>query len=103
MAINEVLGYHAAALQSENVLPKKHVFKELEERFNTIIIFYDNDYDKEENWGQIFAKRLEEFTNCFNFYLPEKYESKDFSDLIKNYGEKAAKEIFEEELLTPPF
>ena len=101
MAIVEHTGYNAVSLQCENVLPKDSVIEELKERFGLIIILYDNDYDKEENWGQIFAKQLEEKTGFISRQIHSSHKSKDFSDLIKNVGIKKAVEIFENEIMMP--
>lgn len=101
MCIKENTGLNAVALQCENVLPKKQVIDELEERFGLILIFYDNDYDKEENWGQIFSKRLEEQTGFLGRHIDSKHEAKDFSDLVEKVGVKKAVEIFEREILMP--
>jgi DTW domain-containing protein YfiP len=101
MCIRENTGYNAVALQCENVLPKKQVIDELEERFGLCLIFYDNDYDKEENWGQIFSKRLEQETGFIGRCIDSKHEAKDFSDLVEKVGVKKAVEIFEREILMP--
>jgi hypothetical protein len=103
MAIEENTECFAVALQCENILPKLQVIDELKERFENIIIFYDNDYDKEENWGQIFAQQLSKLTSFYSIKIDEKHKSKDFSDLIKNVGLKKALEIFDEELMSAPF
>ncbi len=103
MCINEVLGYDAVALQSENVLPKQNVITELKKRFEVIILFYDNDYDKEINWGKEFSNRLAEEFLLFDICIDEKYKSKDFSDLVKNKGIFEAKEIFKNEIIVIPF
>lgn len=101
MAITENTQFSAVALQCENILPKKQVIDELKERFGRIIIFYDNDYDKDQNWGQLFANDLQKITNFENIFIDEKYKSKDFSDLIKNYNVEKAVEILEDELNVP--
>ena len=103
MAITEHTDCHAVALQCENVLPKVNVIEELRERFGMVIILYDNDYDKEENWGQIFAKQLEEKTGFLSRVIDSKHQSKDFSDLIKNVGVSKAIEIFDKEITSVPF
>ena len=101
MSIVETTGYSAVALQSENVLPKLNVILELKERFNDIIILYDNDYDKEENWGKIFAKRLSEHTGFDTREISSHYECKDFSDFVKKYGTEKAEDMFLNEILLP--
>lgn len=101
MAIVENTDCYAVSLQCENVLPKKHVIEQLKKRFGRIIIFYDNDYDKDENWGQLFATNLQNLTDFDNAFIDEKYESKDFTDLIKNKNVEKAVEIFNTEIIQP--
>ena len=93
MAIYEITGIPAVALQCENVLPKWHVFAELEQRFTTIYGFYDNDFDKEENWGRIFSDKLCSTYGLIKMEIEDQYKAKDFSDLVKSVGRNRAKEI----------
>lgn len=92
MAITDVLGLPVVSLQTESALPKEHVLDQLKQRFKTIYILYDNDFDKETNWGRQFGKKLEERFNLMQIEIPDEYKSKDFSDLVLNHGEKVAKE-----------
>jgi len=92
MAITDVLGLPVVSLQTESALPKEHVLDQLKQRFKTIYILYDNDFDKDTNWGRQFGKKLEERFNLMQIEIPDEYKSKDFSDLVLNHGEKAAKE-----------
>ncbi len=101
MAIHTLTGIPAVALQSENVLPKKQVMDELFSRFETIYVFYDNDYDKSENFGKIFGNRLATMFGLIDIYIDDKYQSKDFSDLIKNVGKDKAKEILTRNMMIP--
>lgn len=96
MAIYEVLGVFAVSLQAEGVGPKPNVIRNLIQSFEHVFVFYDNDYDKEVNWGQSFGKKLADEYYLKNIFIDEKYKSKDFSDLIKNHGISKAKEIGEE-------
>lgn len=93
MSIVDVTGLSSVSLQTENVIPKESVFNELQSRFETIYLLYDNDYDKDTNWGKQFGERLAEKFNVISIYIPEEYKSKDFSDLVKNHGKVKAKEI----------
>jgi hypothetical protein len=90
MSIHDVLGIPAVALQSESVIPKEKIIDELKSRFKYVYILYDNDYDKEENWGQIFSNKLTKEFGFYEMFIHEKYKSKDFSDLVKNHGSKIA-------------
>ena len=76
-------GYHAIAMQSEMQIPDERLISELKERFNTIEILYDNDFDKANNPGQEMANKICDLYGFKNICLPNKFKSKDPSDLIK--------------------
>ena len=59
---------------------------------------YDNDFDKEENWGQLFATKLAKDFDIENIFIPSIYKSKDFSDLIKNTNKEEAITVLEQEI-----
>lgn len=76
----------STSFQAESINPKIHVVESVLDRFENVYLLYDNDYDKEENWGQLHAKkRLEQF-EFINLIIPKFYRSKDFSDLVYNHG-----------------
>jgi hypothetical protein len=93
MSIVSTTNYPAIALQNEGIKPKESVVKELHNRFDCIYLLYDNDFDKEVNWGREFGKDISEKNRFFQIEIPEKYNSKDYSDLIKNIGVKNASEL----------
>lgn len=98
MAIYEVTGYNAVALQCENILPKRHVFEELESRFKIIYGFYDNDFDKEVNWGREFGNKLCSEYGLVMIEIADSHKCKDFSDLVKSVGREKAKTILNDML-----
>lgn len=102
MAIDNICQIPAISLQAESVFPKQHIVDQLRERFKAIYLLYDNDYDKEVNWGREFGKKLSDQFNFFQIEIEDSLESKDFSDLIKKHGTKIAKETLEE-LTQVPF
>ena len=75
-------GYHSIAMQSEMQMPDEKLISELKERFNTIEILYDNDFDKVTNPGQTMAKKICDLYGFNNICLPKTFESKDPSDLV---------------------
>ena len=79
-------GYSAIALQSEMQNPDEKLIQDLHDRFEEIFILYDNDYDNENNPGQTMARKICEKFNLRNICIPDKYESKDPSDLVVNVG-----------------
>tara|TARA_R100000995_G_scaffold80885_1_gene53152 strand:- start:438 stop:1421 length:984 start_codon:yes stop_codon:yes gene_type:complete len=79
-------GYDAIALQSEMQIPEAKIIDELKERFNEIIVFYDNDFDKESNPGQITANKICDLYGLTNVCIPTEWKCKDPSDLVKTHG-----------------
>lgn len=101
MSLYEVCNIPAIALQSENIVPKRHVFDSLKSRFKTISLLYDNDFDSETNWGKIFGEKLASELGIADYYIDDKFQCKDFSDLVKNYGKIEAEKILMSETLLP--
>ena len=99
MSIYEITGLSAVSLQCENLLPKQQVYNELYNRFTDIYIFYDNDFDKEENWGKLFTAKFKENFEVFDIEIDDKYECKDFSDFVKKYSKEEAKKMLENQLI----
>ncbi len=93
MSIFEITGIPSTGLQNEKIIPKPQVFEELTERFGLIYLLYDNDFDKTVNWGQEFSKKFAENYPIIILKIPDKYQSKDFSDLVKNVGPYIAKQV----------
>ncbi len=96
MSITENLNIPAVALQNESCKPKESVIKELKDRFTKLYLFYDNDFDKEINWGQMFAIDLINTFELENILIPDEYKVKDFTDCVKQYGIDMSKEIYTE-------
>lgn len=96
MSLYNVIGVPAVSLQGETVKPKDSVIKELKSRFKKIYLLYDNDYDKEQNWGQIYANKFCQEYDIENLIIPSEYKCKDFSDLVKRHGKIKAHEIIED-------
>ena len=102
MSIVSVTGIPSVSLQAEGIKPKYSVIDELQERFEDIYVLYDNDYDKTTNWGREFGKKLSSAFGFCQIEIEEMYQSKDFSDLVKNQGEELSKHYLEE-LIERPF
>tara|TARA_Y100001963_G_scaffold64216_1_gene89545 strand:- start:281 stop:1267 length:987 start_codon:yes stop_codon:yes gene_type:complete len=81
-----VAGYNSIAMQSEMQIPDEKLISELKERFNTIEILYDNDFDKENNPGQQMAKKICDLYKFKNIQIPNEFRSKDPSDLVSKVG-----------------
>lgn len=93
LCIWENSGIPACSLQAESYLPKKHVIQELKDRFKNIYVLYDNDFDKEKNYGDIYGEELSKQFELIKLKLPDELKVKDTSDLCKTYGRKKVKEI----------
>ena len=79
-------GYNSIAMQSEMQIPDEKLINELKERFNIIEILYDNDFEKANNPGQTMAKKICDLYGFKNVYIPDKFKSKDPSDLVNKVG-----------------
>jgi hypothetical protein len=101
MSIVDILNIPSVALQSESVKPKDKIIQELHSRFERVYILYDNDFDKETNWGEEYSKKLSLEHSLIFSQIPTKFASKDFSDLVLNIGEENAKKLWEQSLQVP--
>jgi len=90
-------GYSAIAFQSEMQNPDKNLMKDLQNRFEDIYVLYDNDYDNKSNPGQTMARKICEKFNLNNVYIPNEYEAKDPSDLVKSGSLNLLKYIINEQ------
>lgn len=101
MSIVNTTDIPAVSLQAESVHPKEAVIEDLKRRFKNVYVLYDNDFDKEINWGIELGRKLAEEFKLQMIIIPEKYKSKDFSDLIKDHGVEVAKRIINNEIQLP--
>ncbi|MBV1928769.1 MAG: hypothetical protein KUG81_04580 [Gammaproteobacteria bacterium] len=101
MAITTVLKVASVSLQSESTSPKSAIMKQLFNRFSTLYVMYDNDFDKTVNTGRILGGKMAAEFNLVQLEVPDKYKSKDFSDLVKNHGNKEAKSFYQECIEVP--
>ncbi len=94
MVLNE-LGYSAIAPQAESINVEEKFIDKLYNRFDNIIVFYDNDIT-----GMYQAKKLKKQHNLPNIQIPKEiYNVKDISDFCKKYGIYETRE-FLKKLLT---
>jgi 5S rRNA maturation endonuclease (ribonuclease M5) len=88
-----VLGFPAFALQSEMLMPLQETISEVKERFEEVIVLYDNDFDKSRNPGQEMAEKICREYNLTNLVIPSYYRSKDISDLVRDHGLEEARNV----------
>jgi len=93
MSIRDTVGYDSVALQSESYIPKHSVVEELKSRFKKVYVLFDNDYDNPDNPGRKFSTKFCKEFDLIHLEIPSVYQSKDYSDLVKNHGIASAKEI----------
>ena len=90
----ENINIPSVSLQAEGYLPKPQVIGLLYQRFNHIYCLYDNDFDKKENHGREYGKKMcELYPFIKQIEIPTFYKSKDPSDLYKNFGETIFKQV----------
>ena len=86
-------GIPSVSLQSETAVIKPQVMQELKERFKRVVLLYDNDFDKEVNYGRIDGIKLADTFNIEQIEIPESYKCKDPSDLYHKYGQETVKKV----------
>lgn len=101
MAIRNLIDVPAVSLQNEGILPKNSVMEELKDRFILIYLLFDNDFDKDINIGRKKGVELAKSQGILHLEIPTEFKSKDFSDLVKNYGRVRATKIFNEIFKVP--
>ena len=79
------MGISAVALQSEMQMPEEEFINALQERFKTVAVFYDNDFDKVDNPGQAMAIKICDKFKLRNICIPTELGVKDISDYIAKY------------------
>ena len=77
-------GITACAPNSENLFISDKVLEDLKNRFENIVVLYDNDRPGLYNMAKI-RKEHPELTYVF---IPKRYGSKDISDFYKDHGRK---------------
>lgn len=97
LVILDYLGYPAVAPSNENVFIPEYRYEELKDRFKNIVLFYDNDFDKDENWGKLFSEKYSKKYDIPYILLPDN-SKKDPSDFIKHYGSKELNDVIHEKL-----
>lgn len=106
MSIDQNTVYPAVSLQQENAKAKDNVMKQIKERFENIFVFYDNDFDKQTNWGKKFGKEFADTHGLKSIFIPDEYKCKDFTDLVNKKGIEESREILNKMIMehfNPPF
>lgn len=93
LAIWSNTGVPSLSLQGEGYIPKEHVVQQLKDRYKRVFVLYDNDFQSEENHGRAYGKMIAEKFGLLQIEIPEQWASKDPSDLVKNHGRGALREV----------
>lgn len=78
-------GFYSVGPSNENVFIRDVVYKNLKSRFKKLVILYDNDYTKSQNWGKMFAEKHSKEYGIPYILLPDGL-GKDPSDYVKTTG-----------------
>lgn len=79
-------GIAAIALSTEAQIPTIELITELRERFDNIIMFYDNDLR-----GLSSMQKIKSMLPCM--WIPKRYNIKDITDYYSMYGKEATYEL----------
>lgn len=88
------LGIHAIAPNSETLFIPDSLLEELKERFENIVVLYDNDLAGVSN-----MKKIRDKYGMKCMWIPRKLEAKDISDYHKKYGRKKTLELIKNAVL----
>ena len=80
-------------MQGEGYIPKEKVINILKERYKNIFILYDNDFNVSENHGRILGNKIANLFGLRQIEIPDVYQSKDPSDLCKNFDRATLKKV----------
>ncbi len=82
-------GVNAVAPSSESTFVTEKQLEEFKSRFKYILVMYDQDKAGKYNMAKIRHK----YPELNYFVIPKEYNSKDFSDLVMNYGIDKVREL----------
>jgi len=88
MSIWEITNISSIGIQAESTFIKQTVIEEYKKRFKKVITLFDNDRQ-----GIMQSENYKKMYDISFIYIPIEYGSKDFSDLVKNYGKTFATDI----------
>ena len=88
------VGIPAVSLQGEGYGAKAQVMEELKTRFRNVYVLFDNDQNKEKNYGRLDGEKLCAQYNLKQLEIPEEYKCKDPSDLFHFYGKETVQKVF---------
>ena len=94
--VMEQLGYYSVAPNNEGSWIPKYYWDKLKDRWNKLVIFWDNDWEKDENSGLIMAQNYGKEYNIPYITTPDIKGITDISDYVRMYGIDKGKELVKE-------
>lgn len=79
------LGFNAINVQGEDIPIHKELLNELKERFETIYLLWDNDYNKPTNIGKKLGDKYQDMYDVGRILIPEDMPYTDTAELIQKY------------------
>lgn len=93
--VMEMMGYNSIAPNAESTWLPLNYWNKIKERWRKIVIFGNNDWDKEDNPGLSYAKKHSKRYGIPFIVIPDG-ETSDISDYAKKYNLERAKELTED-------
>ena len=91
--VYRLLGYDAISLQGEANKLEFEVYNKLKQRFNTIVVNYDND-----ETGIKCAEKIAKDYNLKCFFIDKRTKCKDLSDYISKYGKLKTRKMLKQKI-----
>ncbi|MHA2064012.1 MAG: hypothetical protein ACXABY_06495 [Candidatus Thorarchaeota archaeon] len=88
MSLYDTLDISAIGLQGETVRVKPSVMNEYKSRFTEVVVLFDSDPP-----GIQAAEKFSEANEIRSIIIPQSYECKDYSDLVRDHGKEIAVEV----------
>jgi len=86
-------GIPATCLQAESMHFKDNVVAQIKLRFKRIFLLYDNDWNKSENWGRIFGKKVSEELDIPQIEIPDEYQVTDPFEFVSKFSGEEFKQL----------
>lgn len=89
-------GIPATSLQAESLSFKNNVLDDIKTRFKQVYVLYDNDFNREKNYGRNYGKELCSNYGLTQIEIPDEYKCKDPFELRSKYDKDKFSQIINE-------